>query len=196
MHNKSKIQIYREQYKFCKPYISKFNTALDIGCDFLEWSIVMIDDFEAVKAFDFRPKTKGIKKFFRRYNKAYKKHPNIKLYKHGLAEKRVTRYTKPGVGRIKGTEKSEGSSWWPVKLHTLDSFDFTNVDFIKLDCDGYEEKILQGGEQTIKNNKPVIFCELQPQRCNSHGWLTNHGYKLADTYFLDGEPHDGLYIIY
>ena len=195
MHNKSKIKMYKEQYNFCKPYLKKFNTALDIGCDCFEWTIVLIDDFESVKAFDFRPKTRILKKFFRKYNRNYRKYPNIKLYKQGLAEKKITRYTKPGVGRIKGNDKPEGTSWWPVKLQTLDSYGFNNVDFIKLDCDGYEEKILQGGETTIMDNKPAIFCELQPTRCASHDWLLDHGYKLMDTYFLNDEPHDGLYLI-
>jgi FkbM family methyltransferase len=42
---------------------------------------------------------------------------------------------------------------------TLDSFELTEVGFIKLDCEGYEPYILKGAEQTIKKYKPVILME-------------------------------------
>jgi len=178
-----KIHMYQHQYDFCKPYLKKFNTALDIGCDYLEWSIVLTKDFQAVKSFDFKPKNIDLKKY-----------PKIELFVVGLAEVETTRYTKPGVGRIKAKENPVGTSTMPVKLKTLDSFAFGNVDFIKIDCDGYEEKILQGGADTIAKNSPAIFCEYNPTRCDSHNWLLKHDYKLVDTYYLDGQPHDGLYI--
>jgi FkbM family methyltransferase len=42
---------------------------------------------------------------------------------------------------------------------TLDSFELTEVGFIKLDCEGYEPYILKGAEQTIKKYRPVILME-------------------------------------
>jgi FkbM family methyltransferase len=42
---------------------------------------------------------------------------------------------------------------------TLDSFELTEVGFIKLDCEGYEPYILRGAENTIKQFKPVILME-------------------------------------
>jgi len=178
-----KIHIYQDQYDFCKPFLKKFHTALDIGCDYLEWSIVLSKDFKSIKSFDFRPKKIDLTKY-----------PQIKLFAVGLAEKEITRYTKPGVGRIKGEESPKGTSTMPVQLKTLDSFGFTNVDFIKIDCDGYEEKILEGGVATIEKNSPAIFCEFNPARCSSHDWLLAHNYKLVDTYYHNGRPWDGLYL--
>jgi len=64
----------------------------------------------------------------------------------------------------------------PVK--TLDSFNFKEVDLIKLDCEGYEEFVLRGGEETIRKNKPTIIVEQKP------GWPSVHGLleKGAVTY--------------
>lgn len=42
---------------------------------------------------------------------------------------------------------------------TIDSFTAQNgltVDFIKIDCEGYEARILKGAAETIKRDKPVI----------------------------------------
>jgi FkbM family methyltransferase len=42
-----------------------------------------------------------------------------------------------------------------VEIRTLDSFNLS-PSFIKMDCEGYEGKILEGAAQTIKQHKPVI----------------------------------------
>ena len=43
----------------------------------------------------------------------------------------------------------------PVKR--LDSFNFEDIGFIKLDVEGYEEKVLRGGEELIKKYKPILY---------------------------------------
>lgn len=179
----SKIEVYKRQYKFCKPYIKNFHTALDIGCEILDWSKVMSPDFEEIKSFDFRDR-----------NTDLTDHPNIKFYHTGLDEHPGVKYTKFGVGRIKGSTIPTGTNTMRVILNTLDSYKFENVGFIKLDCDGYEEKVLRGGTKTIDKNDPVIFCEYNPTRCQSHEYLLSIGYTLMDVWDLRGEPHDGVYV--
>ena len=46
-----------------------------------------------------------------------------------------------------------------VKMQRLDSLWFDRIDYMKIDCEGYEMQILQGGEQTIRNHQPVIVVE-------------------------------------
>jgi len=47
-----------------------------------------------------------------------------------------------------------------VKITTIDDFVFgqniPRVDFIKIDTEGYEAKILKGAEKTIRRDNPVI----------------------------------------
>lgn len=38
----------------------------------------------------------------------------------------------------------------------------TNIDFIKLDVDGYELDVLKSGEKFLIKNKPIIFIEIAP----------------------------------
>ena len=42
-----------------------------------------------------------------------------------------------------------------------------NIGFIKIDVEGFEYKVLQGFENTIINNKPVIFIEIHNSDINS-----------------------------
>ena len=49
----------------------------------------------------------------------------------------------------------------------LDNLGIDNVDYIKIDCEGYEYRVLQGGEQTICYWKPVIVIEQKPHAAYS-----------------------------
>ncbi len=58
--------------------------------------------------------------------------------------------------RIRTKEEGEG---FPVEVRTLDSFELHDVDLIKIDCEGYELFVLQGGEETIRRERPTVFVE-------------------------------------
>jgi hypothetical protein len=44
----------------------------------------------------------------------------------------------------------------------MDSLDLAQIDFLKIDCEGYELFVIQGGEQTIRRDKPCIVVEQKP----------------------------------
>ena len=46
-----------------------------------------------------------------------------------------------------------------VPVKTLDSFNFQNVGFIKMDVEGFELQVLQGGRETILREKPIMYIE-------------------------------------
>jgi FkbM family methyltransferase len=47
----------------------------------------------------------------------------------------------------------------PVPLGKLDDFGLDHVDFIKLDVEGFESKVLAGGAVTIDRCRPVMYVE-------------------------------------
>jgi FkbM family methyltransferase len=52
------------------------------------------------------------------------------------------------------------------RLKRLDDYVIDNVDFIKIDVEGFEHKVLEGGMNLIAKYKPYILIEV--------GWGTNH----------------------
>lgn len=48
-----------------------------------------------------------------------------------------------------------------IKVKKLDSFNFKNVDLIKIDVEGHEQKVIMGATKTIKKNFPIIICEIE-----------------------------------
>ena len=86
---------------------------------------------------------------------------------------------------------SSGDSWvrgkGTVPMKTLDSFGFEEVDFIKVDAEGYEEFILRGAEFTLKHWKPVVCVEQKRDMATKFGlkpmgavqYLIGMGYKVV-----------------
>jgi len=56
-------------------------------------------------------------------------------------------------------------------VSTIDLFAFDDVDFIKIDTEGFELPVLIGGINTIKQCRPVIQCEIVPDQCRRANYL-------------------------
>jgi FkbM family methyltransferase len=75
-----------------------------------------------------------------------------------------------------------------IDVYPLDSinFDFKNIDMIKIDVEGYEEKVLKGAEKTfVKNNIKIILIEFHLSKMfkeynynNLINLLEKNGYTL------------------
>jgi len=70
-----------------------------------------------------------------------------------------------------------------IQIKTLDSFELTDIDFIKIDVDGYEDLLVKGAQETIAANTPVINIEMKRAKRPdvvrvAEKILKNLGYKL------------------
>jgi FkbM family methyltransferase len=72
----------------------------------------------------------------------------------------------------------------------LDDLAGDDVDLIKIDCEGFEENVIRGGEVTIRAWKPVIIVEQKRAMSERYGLqdlgavalLQSWGYKMALEY--------------
>lgn len=46
-----------------------------------------------------------------------------------------------------------------IPMYRLDSLNLPKIDYVKIDCEGYENHILIGAEQTFRRDRPVIVIE-------------------------------------
>lgn len=76
-----------------------------------------------------------------------------------------------------------------VTVNTLDSYNFTDVDIIKVDCEGYEFPILKGAVQTITANRPIVQLEMVEAQCKRFGYTPQ---DIAD-FFVNQIGNYGIY---
>jgi FkbM family methyltransferase len=93
-----------------------------------------------------------------------------------------------------------------VPLRSLDSFAFQDLEFIKIDVEGHESRVLVGAEQTLRASWPTLLIEVEqrhnPTRSISEifGWLETCGYrgffllngKLAPVAHFEVERHQSI----
>jgi Methyltransferase FkbM domain len=56
-----------------------------------------------------------------------------------------------------------------VSLRRLDDYEFKNISFIKVDVEGQEEDVLDGGRETIAREPPCLLIEIE-ERHNPGGF--------------------------
>jgi FkbM family methyltransferase len=128
---------------------------IDIGANVGLWSCDLVKSFDHVIAFE--PVTEFIE--------CFKKNVTGSNYTmHQMALGRTESFIEMNIvqgntGHTHIDQSSIGRGTIPLK--TLDSFNLTNVDMIKIDVEGFEGEILAGAMKTIEQNKPVLVIEQQ-----------------------------------
>ena len=67
---------------------------------------------------------------------------------------------------------------YDVEVKTLDSYNFEDVDIIKIDCEGYEYPILQGAVDTIKRCRPIVQLEIVEAQCKRFSYTPQDMFDL------------------
>lgn len=161
------------QYQFTK-YVAalKFvrgsrGLAIDVGGHIGQWSHNMAKDFRHVHAFE------PVETYAECWRKNMEGVSNTTLHPIALGGAAGVVSLKCGTPGSHGdtfiAPKDEANAAIDVEMRTLDSFSFQNVDFIKIDCEGYELFVIEGGEKTIKHDKPCIIVEQKPGRAQKFG---------------------------
>lgn len=135
--------------------------AVDVGGHIGLWSYNLAPAFQQVHAFEPVAEHRAC---FERNCAEQLLADRIRLYglALGMTEGRVSIHTAP---------TSSGDSWvkgaGDIPMVTLDSQGLQGVDFIKVDCEGYEENVLRGAIETIKRDRPVIIVEQKRDMATS-----------------------------
>jgi FkbM family methyltransferase len=137
-------------------YTKQRRTALDIGANVGLWSRDLIKNFERVVAFEPVP-------MFRECLQKNVTGKNFFISPMALGDQdtMVTmKITEGNTGHTHIDPSKIGQG--DTMVVRLDNMNLDNVDYIKIDCEGFEYRVIQGGEQTIKTYRPIIVLEQKP----------------------------------
>ena len=143
-------KIQTEQRNNALKYVKHWRNCIDIGSNVGMWTRELAQKFEQVYCFEPNPN----------FIECFKKNiteSNVELFKFGLSNKEHTASQEFNSTQITNTPGN-------VQCRTLDSFNLNDIDFIKIDVDGFEAKVVEGAVETITRNKPIINIEMKKQK--------------------------------
>lgn len=162
-----KLTYQWDKQQLALKYCRQFRRALDVGGHCGLWSMHLTQRFDHVAAFEPVPEHRDC------FRKNTTPAANITLHGCALGEQ-------TGYCHIHTSRGSSGDSWVNGQIEKssdsesaimrrLDDFEYDEVDFIKLDCEGFELFALRGGEATLKRCRPTVCVEQKPGRAQKFG---------------------------
>ena len=136
-------------------YVKNRRLALDIGANVGLWSRDLVQQFDKVIAFE--PVA-----MFRECLQRNVCAENLSVHSCALGDQdgQVQMIiTEGNTGHTHVDPKSQGGD---TEIRRLDSFDLFEIDYIKIDCEGFEYRVLQGAQLTIRRCRPVVVIEQKP----------------------------------
>lgn len=169
-------------------YVKNFRVAVDGGAHAGSWTKVMAARFEHVHSFDLTPENfECLAQNITDWGLE-----NVTLYNYGLGDEHelVSVADDPKWEGNTGGKHVAGPGELPIRL--LDELELEVLDFLKLDIEGYEEKAMRGGIETITRCKPLILIEHKARINVRYGganddvkYLTEIGYKKIAAFKSD-----------
>jgi len=170
----------RKRNGFCRQnlehafrYVKNWRTAIDIGAHIGFWARDMREHFAHVHCFE------PAEDVWACLVKNMAEYDNVTL--HHLAVGETPGHctvcddpTRPGNTGSRfvnpaGTESA---------IVSIDTMAFTEVDFMKIDVEGFEPMVLRGARKTIARCKPVIIMETDKQFSNRYAWDHHAGTRM------------------
>ena len=119
-------------------YVKQWRVCLDIGSNIGQWTRPLAKRFKSVVCFEPNPN-------FRECFEKNIQEKNVLLWPYGLSNKEHK-----AKQDFNSTVLHEEDG--DIDCRTLDSFGLTNVDFVKIDVDGFEVPLLNGARETLTNH--------------------------------------------
>lgn len=153
------------KYEAALSHCAKRRTAVDVGAHVGLFSFFMARDFQRLHAFE------PIARHRECWQANMRQHPNLAnttLYDCALGREHAGVALLPGLASS-GDTRVDPTQAGTIRQARLDDFKLTEVDFIKIDCEGYEQFVIEGAAETIARSLPVIMVEQKPGHAQRYG---------------------------
>ena len=139
----------------------------DIGANFGYYS-VFLGAKKHCKVHAFEPNPSVCQRLIK--NVELNRLDNVKVHRLGLSDQRRTAGLSVRGHNSGLTQVTEGNE---IELSTLDEFcaehDIQQIDLMKIDVEGHEDRVIRGGLDTLRKFRPTILLELNPITLSAQG---------------------------
>ena len=146
---------------FLKTQGVEFNNCLDVGAHVGFWLKDLQKNFKMVYAFEpISDVRECLKKNVEK--------DNYLLFDFGLGDKNekvMVNYIPEETGNTYVSDHGNRE----IQIRRLDEIKLPKIDYIKIDAEGYEIKVLQGAEGLITRDEPYIHVEVKQKILERHG---------------------------
>jgi FkbM family methyltransferase len=146
---------------FLKTQGVEFNNCLDVGAHVGFWLKDLQNNFKMVYAFEpISDVRECLKKNVEK--------DNYLLFDFGLGDKNekvMVNYIPEETGNTYVSDHGNRE----IQIRRLDEIKLPKIDYIKIDAEGYEIKVLQGAEGLITRDEPYIHVEVKQKILERHG---------------------------
>ena len=212
-----------EKWMRAKPGIRKWRTAVDVGAHVGLWTMTLAKLFQRVVCFEPMPANRecwlanlplmltnpvevttaddfarGVYRWRGDHGTVIELWPFALGAEAGEVDLALERAGWSGCVRVIGADEQVelASEKVRVEVRQLDVFHLHEVDFLKIDTEGYERHVIEGGLETVRRERPAVIVEQKPGLAKRFGLpdtgavtlLQTEGAKLhweqAGDYFL------------
>ena len=100
---------------------------------------------------------------------------------------KIFAYDKDNIG---GTQLAMDSSGG-IEVRRLDDFHFQNINFIKIDVEGFEFDVIKGAKELLTSQSPIIYCEIYDDKYEKvTALLKSYGYEVKEKV----TPYDYVFV--
>jgi FkbM family methyltransferase len=185
--------------------------AIDIGANRGLYTYALSQIFEQVESFEPQPSCNQV---IRDYSK---NNPKVTIHTSALsnASGNIRLHIPIIRGRVNTTLATGCASITPpscehtvleVPMKTLDEYNFKDVNFIKIDVEGHEMEVIEGGRENISKWHPILLIEIEQRHLvdvpigNTFNKIIGLGYdgfflqnnRLVEISLFDTKVHQNL----
>lgn len=157
-------------------FVKSKRTALDIGANVGLWSRDLVKHFDHVMAFE--PVAMFRECLTKNVVSSKLEASELALGDQDMKATMVITEGNTGHSHIDPNKVNQGD----IQVVKLDNLQLKDVDYIKIDCEGYEYKVIRGAEQTIKSCRPIVVLEQKPHDMYSKEYSQHAAIELLQSW--------------
>jgi len=162
-------------------FLNKDSVVLDIGANIGNHTLYFANECHVKKIYSFEPITETFK-ILKKNIKLNNLEDRVTIQNVGLSNENTTgaiaSFDEYNIGGTRLKHDNDGD----IKLITVDSLNIKEkIDFIKIDVEAMDDKVVLGAAETIRKNLPVIAIESFAEEWEiTKPFLEKLGYKVEE----------------